>query len=158
MWKQNLNLETEIVVKEAAEVDKARSSGDFDLVRRNVVLPTSDEAASLMAIFDTRPRPSGQGAPTPSAQQTPAAAPHGPSERSTEPPSAEPHAGAEPLEPVILNEDDAVYELRAIPLYFPTSFALVKPYVDGFETNSLDVITLANVSIDSDWRPQNAAQ
>ncbi len=154
MWKQNLNVDTEIVVKEMAEVEKARTAGDFDLVRRGVVLPTSDQAVCLMAIF----QPKLKGIPdqpniTPGVQATPTIPLHGPSGISAEPAVGNKEPLRELAEPVILTETDALYELRAIPLYFPTSFALVKPYVDGFETNSLDAITLANVSIDSNWRP-----
>ena len=51
MWKQNLNIETEVSVKDTAELDSARKNGDFDLLRRGVVLPTSDETANMLAIF-----------------------------------------------------------------------------------------------------------
>ena len=55
---------------------------------------------------------------------------------------------------VLLTEDDAIYELNAIPLYFPTSYSLVKPYVKGFEMNGLDAPSLKDVSIDSGWQPK----
>jgi hypothetical protein len=51
-------------------------------------------------------------------------------------------------------EANAIYELWAIPLYFPTSYSLVKPYVSGFATNSLDAPLLHKVSIDSNWQPK----
>ena len=51
MWKQNLNLETDIIVKEPSDLDIARKDGDFDLIRRGVVLPTPDETASFLSIF-----------------------------------------------------------------------------------------------------------
>jgi hypothetical protein len=44
-------------------------------------------------------------------------------------------------------------ELPAIPLYFPTSYSLVKPYVLGFETNTLDAPSLKEVRIDNNWQP-----
>lgn len=156
MWKQNLNLETEIVVKEMAEVEKARTDGDFDLVRRGAVFPTSDQAASLMAIFEPKPPAELPKAVT-GAQPSPSAGPPALPGQNPEP-GGKAALPIGPTEPMILTEQDAVYELRAVPLYFPTSFALVKPYVDGFETNSLDAITLANVAIDSNWRPQSAGQ
>jgi hypothetical protein len=53
-----------------------------------------------------------------------------------------------------MSEANAIYELWAIPLYFPTSYSLVKPYVSGFEMNSLDAPSLADVSINSDWQPK----
>jgi hypothetical protein len=53
-------------------------------------------------------------------------------------------------------EDRALFELRAIPLYFPTSYSLVKPYVRGFEINGLDAPSLRDVMIDSNWQPKTA--
>lgn len=156
MWKQNLNLDTEIVVKDAAEVERLRAAGDFDLVRRGVVFPTSDQTASLMSIFEPIPKPAVPAA-TPAAQPSPTPLPKDPFERETAPFATEQKPQIEFVEPVILTEEDAVYELRAIPLYFPTSFALIKPYVAGFETNSLDAINLSSVAIDSDWRPAKRA-
>ena len=47
-----------------------------------------------------------------------------------------------------------MYEIYAIPLYFPTSYSLVKPYDKGFETNGLDAPLLKDISIDSDWQPK----
>ena len=153
MWKQNLNIETEIVVKDAGELEMARKSGEFDLVRRGVVLPTADEAVSFKAIFDTD-RSSAAGAVI-DAERTgdrqPAESPGG---REPESPGDQPASVAAP-EPAV-TEDDAIYELRAIPLYFPTSFSLIRPYVSGFEMNSLDALTLSNVMIDNDWQPKNA--
>ena len=61
----------------------------------------------------------------------------------------------EPSKPlVLLNEEDAIYDVNAIPLYFPMSYSLVKPYVRGFEMNGLDASSLTDVSIDSNWQPK----
>lgn len=150
MWKQNLNIETEIVVKDAAELEMARKTGDFDLIRRGVVLPTSDENANFVAIFDMKrtPRPdSAKGAEQTADNEVPGISPE--SGTVNKPVSV---SAAES----ILTEEEAMYELLAIPLYFPTSFSLVRPYVSGFEMNSLDALTLSNVMIDNDWRPKNA--
>ncbi len=156
MWKQNLNLETEIIVKEAGELELARKAGEFDLVRRGVVLPTADEAANFMAIFDGS---LGAKAEQPVVKDE--------KNRSVDSAVKEPVGDDDPIPggdlpteidapESILNEEDALYELRAIPLYFPTSFSLVRPYVVGFEMNSLDALTLSNVVIDSEWRPKKA--
>jgi hypothetical protein len=59
----------------------------------------------------------------------------------------------DPAAAAIVAEDEAIYELRAIPLYFPTSYSLIKPYVSGFQMNSLDILDLSNVTINSQWRP-----
>jgi hypothetical protein len=58
-------------------------------------------------------------------------------------------------EDLIMTEDEAIIEVPAIPLYFPTSFALVKPYVKGFEMSNLDAPLLKNVVIDNNWQPNN---
>ena len=153
MWKQNLNIETEIVVKDAAELEMARKTGDFDLIRRGVVLPTSDESANFMAIFDVKqtPRPdSAKGAEQTADRQT-----NEVPGNSTESGTVNNPVSVNASES-ILTEEEAMYELRAIPLYFPTSFSLVRPYVSGFEMNSLDALSLSNVMIDNDWRPKNA--
>jgi hypothetical protein len=55
----------------------------------------------------------------------------------------------------VLTEQQALEMLPAIPLYFPTSYSLVKPYVQGFETNSLDAPSLKNVKINNAWQPGN---
>lgn len=57
-----------------------------------------------------------------------------------------------PLSPV-LSETNAFTEIPAIPLYFPCSYSLVKPYIKGFETNLLEAVTLANVEVQTDWQP-----
>jgi hypothetical protein len=52
--------------------------------------------------------------------------------------------------------DEALHEVKAIPLYFPVSYALVKPYLSGFELNALDTYSLQDVAIVNDWRPGEA--
>jgi hypothetical protein len=54
----------------------------------------------------------------------------------------------------ILSEEEAMTEIPAIPLYFPTSYLLVKPYVQGFEINTLDAPSLKDVRIDNNWQPK----
>ena len=161
MWKQNLNLDTDVIVKDAAEMETARATGDYDLVRRGMVLPTIDEAVSLSAIFgdskkalEKKPAPpsiepdrTAQPTPTPVQQK----------ERETGPAAEQPLSLDETptLIPVLetsISERDAMYDIYAIPLYFPTSYSLVKPYVKGFETNGLDAPLLRDISIDSDWQ------
>jgi hypothetical protein len=60
---------------------------------------------------------------------------------------------SEPAARPILDEAEALYQLHAIPLYFPTSFALVKPYVKNFELNSFDAPFLNATEIDTAWQP-----
>lgn len=162
MWKQNLNVETQIIVKEAAEIDAARKTGDFDLVRRGVVLPTADEWISLSAIFDLKralpgavtPEPGDEAAPLNNPTQ-PAPAGKGPMDDESIPESSDPKIAAV-SSPARFTEQAAIFEMRAIPLYFPKSYALVKPYVNGFEMNGLDALSLKDVSIDNAWQPKAA--
>jgi hypothetical protein len=53
-----------------------------------------------------------------------------------------------------MTAEDAMHEVTAIPLYFPVSYALVKPYLQGFELNGLDAVALQDVSVNYDWRPE----
>jgi oligopeptide transport system substrate-binding protein len=157
MWKENLNIETEIIVRESGEMEEIRQSGDFDVIRRNIVLRTSDEITNIRAIFDglldrsdepehlSSDRSGYLGRPEIELKDllvpTPLPADGSiavlPEKMETEP---------------IVTQDEALFELRAIPLYFPISYSLVKPYVAGFELNPLDVPNLTNVHINGNWR------
>lgn len=152
MWKENLGIDTELVVKETSEISQVRESRDFDVLRRGVVLPIPNESVCMSAIlgFDQRDElPENINAPT--ALPSPV--------RSVDPfvsqsPNTNQNTANEQPADQSLTEAVALYELHAIPLYFPTSFALVKPYVTGFEMNSLDAPLLSEVSIDSSWQPR----
>ena len=160
MWKQNLNIDTEIIFKEPVELDAARASGEYDVIRRGVVLPTSDEAATLAAIFHpVEPAIEISGAvsaPETNAQlglksteQT-----HGPSniEKSIVPP-------AQPApEMSVTSAANALYELYSIPLYSPNAYSLVKPYVHGLQITGLGSISVRNISIDNNWSPAKSSQ
>jgi hypothetical protein len=58
----------------------------------------------------------------------------------------------------ILTEAQALRDVPAIPLHFASSYALVKPYVSGFESNLLDAPSLKSVQIETQWRPPAEAQ
>lgn len=154
MWKTNLNIETEIVIREPAEVEELRSQGEFDLVRRGVVMTTPNEAVNLRAIFGANYTPErSEQATDPNANA--AAANTRPSNVKPETNTGNSAPGTVQMLPSpvgrIASEDDALFELTAIPLYFPSSYALVKPFVVGFESNSLDATLLHEVYIDTDW-------
>jgi oligopeptide transport system substrate-binding protein len=169
MWEKNLSIKTEIIIKDGEEFETAAKNGDFDLIRRGVVLPTTDETTNMLALFSTGGAENGEkeGATEPAAteseteKQAPA---YKPSEENstaaTESETAESEANetsaeTETAEKTILSEQQAFEELPAIPLYFPTSYSLVKPYVQGFETNVLDAPSLKSVKIDNNWQPAN---
>lgn len=150
MWKQNLNIETEIIVKETAEMEKARAAMDFDVLRRGVVFPTPNETANLEAIFGSRKEFLAASDRVAAGETPPNANPETSATaltKKSESPDTSATAGK------ILSEEGALLEMLAIPLYFPSSYSLLKPYVMGFEVNSLDAPLLYDVSIDSGWRP-----
>lgn len=153
MWKQNLGVETTIIVKEASEIEAVRRSGDFDILRRGIVLPANDELVNLAAILGSAERPVKDPADVVLAPNDDRRS--GPSDESATVESAVPDDEALTLETassVTLTEADAIYDLTVIPLYFPTSYWLVKPYVQGFEMNGLDAPSAREVSIDSSWQ------
>lgn len=160
MWKQNLNVETEIIVKEAKDVEAVRELKDFDLLRRGVVLPSNDELVNIESVLGSARKPPRalpvetkiEEDTTESEQNGESADPErGPSAPAIPTPSPSPTPQTE-----VLSEADAIYDLMVIPLYFPTSYSLVKPYVRGFEVNGLDAPSLKEVSIDSNWQMRAA--
>ena len=66
--------------------------------------------------------------------------------------------GVERAANFILTEEHALKELPAIPLHFASSYALVKPYVEGFESNLLDAPSLKHVRINTAWRTPTPEQ
>jgi oligopeptide transport system substrate-binding protein len=149
MWKQNLGIDTEIITKELSEMASVKQTGEYDLMRRGVVFPSSDSSSNLAAIFDLPGVKVELGRTefqSPSNSNTPL--------RPGEKPSSKPELTDKlPAQP-IPTEAEALYDLRAIPLYFPASYSLVKPYVQGFEPNGLDVMSLKDVRIDNNWQPK----
>ena len=147
MWKQNLNINTEIHVKDSMDFESTRAAGDFDVIRRGEVFPTSDETANMLAIFAESPEDpvekSEDGETVDGTGKTDVA------EAKKDPADAI-------ADETILTGEDAIIELPAIPLYFPTSYSLVKPYIQGFETNVLDAPSLKDIKIDNNWQPKKA--
>ena len=148
LWKQNLGIQTEIFTAETAEIDAIKRSGSFDLIRRGVVFATADPQVNLSAIFE--PQPLAGEAPTLTPQPSASLIPGRIADNSS--------AQQEMIHaPRFGSEADALIEFSAIPLYFPSSYSLVKPYVQGFEPNGLDVYSLQHVRIDGDWQPKRTA-
>ena len=165
MWKKHLNIETEIVVREASEIEAAWQTGEFDLLRRGVVLPTSDENAGIQAIFAPRKEPETENKP-PETGETILPKGNSKADVSVSTPEtpkavAENNLMAKENAPktieggaAVATEQEAMDEMPAIPLYFSTSYLLVKPYIQGFDGNVLDVPLLRNVKIDNNWQPK----
>jgi oligopeptide transport system substrate-binding protein len=153
MWREALGVETEIVVRPWEEYEAMLRSGDYDIARRSLVMQTTDEETNMRQLFDKA------GEPQPLAPEDKTATTAAP---ASTPPGVEgqgetARAQARPI-PAALTEAQALRELPAIPLHFASSYALVKPYVDGFESNLLDAPSLKHVRINRDWRPPAAEQ
>jgi len=146
MWREALGVETEVVVRPWEEYEAMLRAGDYDVARRSLVMQTTDEETNMLELFGDAVQaepPSvadgGNASPTPAAapSQTPGGATAARDETSPAPP--------------ILTEAQALRELPAIPLHFSSSYALVKPYVEGFESNLLDAPSLKHVRINTGW-------
>ncbi len=163
MWKQNLNIETQVITKELSEMEAVRAAGDFDLIRRGAVMPTMDEQVNLSTVIakfatsEDKPAKSSKSNEVSGethAERTPtgtAPKAEGPVAGTT--PGTNVAGKSEPQPEPTLSEQEAIYNVFAIPLYFPTSYSLVKPYVRGFDMNGLDSPSLKDVTIDSNWQP-----
>ena len=154
MWAQHLNLETEIIVKEWADIELTKAAGEYDLIRRGVVLPAPDELVGLTAIFGFPDQRDAGTAGTITSNENPAdQKPADAGETTGETADGQEGDAASQTPAAAMVEEDAMYEMNAIPLYFPMSYSLVKPYVKGFEMNALDAPSLRDMSIDASWQP-----
>ncbi|HKS08217.1 MAG TPA: peptide ABC transporter substrate-binding protein [Pyrinomonadaceae bacterium] len=134
MWRTALNIQTEIVIKNWDEYEAAIKTGDYDVVRRGLVMQTTSEATNIAMLFgrDSHPAPV----------------------QPMEGPAAN-IATPEPQRPAPIDtEAQALKELKAMPIYFASSYSLVKPYVSGFDLNVLDVPSLKRTRLDTNWKEQ----
>ncbi len=179
MWKQNLNVETEIVVKDSGGLASSWASNEFALLRRGVVFPTANETINILAIFPAQAQPpqnvvpndlsSSSSSSSSSLPNTAAAPTDGnpnvnasvstsalPAAESETPPTGGNLTSPLPAEDgeTITTEEQALGEMSAIPLYFPTSYSLVKPYIQNFDINILGAPSLKDVRIDNNWQPK----
>ena len=143
MWLDVLNIETEIIIKPWDEYTAAINSGDYDVVRRGIVMQTTDELTNIRMLFPDGPSSSEQL----QAQSSPANPTETPGRSNSRPATL----GAPPP---IETESQALNDLSVMPVYFASSYALVKPYVTGFDSNVLDAPSLKTVRINTDWKPQ----
>jgi oligopeptide transport system substrate-binding protein len=149
MWRTVLNIETEIVVKNWDEYEAAIRAGDYDIVRRGMVMQTTDELTNMRLLFEETVQ-TGSSANGRPELTTSAVVPNGKSvavrENSLQ--------TTEPIE----TEAQALKNLSAMPIYFASSYSLVKPYVSGFDSNVLDAPSLKTVRINTSWKqPKNAS-
>jgi oligopeptide transport system substrate-binding protein len=132
MWRSALNIESEIVIRNWDEYEAAMNAGDYDVVRRGIVMQTSDELVNLRMLFERDAR----------AVPSPSPSPEGATLAAKPPP---------PEKIVVESESQALKNLTAMPIYFASSYSLVKPYVSGFDSNVLDVPSLKKTRMDTNW-------
>jgi ABC-type oligopeptide transport system substrate-binding subunit len=143
MWRTVLNIETEIVVKSWDEYEAAIRAGDYDVVRRGLVMQTTDELTNIRMLFPEGPEPGRVGDRLTASPSNDLRAPK---QNSLAPSSS------------IETESQALRDLSAMPIYFASSYSLVKPYISGFDSNVLDAPSLKSVRINTDWKqPEKAA-
>lgn len=134
MWRTALNIQTEIVIKGWDEYEAAIRAGDYDVVRRGLVMQTTSETTNIAMLFGRDPHP------------LPVQSMEGPAQAA----SPEPQRPALTIE----TEAQALKELKAMPIYFASSYSLVKPYVSGFDLNVLDAPLLKRTRLDTNWKEQ----
>jgi oligopeptide transport system substrate-binding protein len=157
MWHNALNVETEIIVKNWDDYEAAIRAGEYDLVRRGMVMQTTDELTNISMLFP--PEITAAARPESETTQTGSSPPGVPGDANGAAPSS---VGARAPEkkaaPPIESEAEALSQLRAIPIYFASSYTLVKPYVAGFDANILDAPSLKKIKIDTSWREPKTAR
>jgi ABC-type oligopeptide transport system substrate-binding subunit len=151
MWRNVLNIETEIVVKNWDEYEAAIRAGEFDVVRRGLVMQTTDELTNIRMIFRGGAQSANAGQPGGSGPESQSATPA--------PNGKAPVAKENSLtaSPAIETEAQALKDLSAMPVYFASSYSLVKPYVSGFDSNVLDAPSLKAVRINTSWKQSEKA-
>jgi ABC-type oligopeptide transport system substrate-binding subunit len=147
MWRNVLGIETEIVIKAWDDYEATIRAGDYDVVRRGLVMQTTDELTNIRMLFQDNTESAPASAPV---HEGTAAAEGGKASAGHSDPGL-------PMRVPIENEAQALSDLRAMPIYFASSYSLVKPYVTGFDANVLDIPSLKTVRINTDWRPVGAA-
>ena len=138
MWLSALNVETEIIVKNWDDYETTIRSGEYDLARRGLVMQTMDELTNLSLLF-----PPELNAARPESDH-----PQGEVKGSRIVARASEKKASPPIE----SEAEALSQLRAIPIYFASSYTLVKPYLSGFDANVLNAPSLKRIKIDTGWR------
>jgi ABC-type oligopeptide transport system substrate-binding subunit len=154
MWRSTLGVETEIVLKSWDEYEDALRVGDYDVARRSIVMQTTDEETNMLAMFAPPAPAENQAARSAQVETSPAPS----ASVSSETTSGGQGKTDVQATKMITSEREALEQLPAMPVYFASSYALVKPYVNGFDTNLLDAPSLQRVRIETNWQPPVAAK
>jgi ABC-type oligopeptide transport system substrate-binding subunit len=156
MWRSALNVETEVVQKDWSEYELAFRSGDYDVARRSYVMQTADESSCLREMLEAEALPNIVDSQA-NAQATVTEKNGKGNADDLKKDGAGQVAAQSETQPSIFTEAQAIKELPAMPIYFASSYALVKPYVVGFDANLLDAPSLRNVRIDTAWKQPKQA-
>jgi oligopeptide transport system substrate-binding protein len=148
MWLSVLNIETEIVVKNWDDYEAAIRAGEYDVVRRGMVMQTTDELTNIRMLFSQGAQPSQSSG---AGQEATSSA------NVVNGRSAAVKDKALRTPPAVETEAQALKDLSAIPIYFASSYSLVKPYVTGFDSNVLDAPSLKTVRINTSWKQSEGA-
>lgn len=146
-WRSVLNVEAEVIVKNWDEYEAAIRAGDYDVVRRGIVMQTTDELTNIRMLFPENLRAFAEA----SHKGEPDANSSAPTAKLNGKEKA--RGSGAPIE----TEAQALNDLSAVPIYFASSYALVKPYVSGFDSNVLDTPSLKTVRINTTWKPPEPA-
>jgi oligopeptide transport system substrate-binding protein len=160
MWRSSLGIEAEVISKPWDEYEAAVRAGDYDVVRRGFVMQTTDEETNMRLMFEPGRDVEANEGVTGATAQTESAAANGNANESTQKAQAEksvPEKSLPLAAPPILSEQQALRELPAIPIYFASSYQLIKPYVVGFDANLLDAPSLKRVRMDTGWQQPTKA-
>ncbi|MFL6228881.1 MAG: peptide ABC transporter substrate-binding protein [Pyrinomonadaceae bacterium] len=147
MWKTVLGVETEIELKGWDEYETKLRAGEYDLAKRSALMQTPDEQQNLLAMFSPDRFAFDSGDINGAARRGAVSPPPSDAARRGENQTAKAAHAAE-----VLTQSQALRDIPAIPIYFASSFALVKPYVNGLDANMLDAYSLQRVRIDTGWQ------
>jgi oligopeptide transport system substrate-binding protein len=156
MWRTSLGIKVEVISKPWEEYEQAVRAGDYDVVRRGFVMQTMDEETNMRLMFDMSGDQTATDAATMGTDKTETPAPNQNANQNA-PKADEKRPPEKSLPPPVLTEQQALRELPAIPIYFASSYQLIKPYVAGFDANLLDAPSLKRVRIDNGWQQPTKA-
>ena len=71
MWRSALNIETEIVIRNWDEYEAAIATGDYDIVRRGMVMQTTSELVNIRMMFERDARALPIASPSPESSPSP---------------------------------------------------------------------------------------
>jgi oligopeptide transport system substrate-binding protein len=153
MWRKELGIETEIIVKDWSEYEAALKSGDYMIARRSSVMQTPDERANIETLFSDAAEKNNMN------EAAKVAKPDDETAGTQATPSANASPPTEAISPIvqstpaiITTHEQALREFPGIPLYFASSYALVKPYILDFNQNLFDAPVLKGVRINGEWK------